>query len=116
LVAAAMAQGARILLLDEPTTFLDYRHQEDVRRLLARVNRESGTTILAVTHDVNLAALQSDRIVALRSGSVVFRGRPADVMNADVLREIYDCSLRLVDHPQTGLPVIVPHAPSEGAP
>ncbi len=116
LIAAALVQGASILLLDEPTTFLDYHHQQEVQDLLARVNRESGTTILAVTHDVNSAALQSDRIVALREGEVVFLGPPAEVMNAETLREIYGCSLRLVDHPQTGLSVIVPDAPSADAP
>ncbi|OHB70595.1 MAG: ABC transporter ATP-binding protein, partial [Planctomycetes bacterium RBG_13_63_9] len=61
-IAAALAQEAQILLLDEPTTFLDYRHQAEIIELLARINRSAGVTVLAVTHDVNQAALQSDRI------------------------------------------------------
>jgi iron complex transport system ATP-binding protein len=111
LIAAALAQGAGILLLDEPTTFLDYRHQAEIRTLLARVNRESGVTILAVTHDVNSAALESDRIVALKEGAVAFSGPPGELMKPEVLMQIYATPLLLVDHPAARLPVIVPHAP-----
>jgi len=109
-IAAALAQGAEVLLLDEPTTFLDYRHQSEVRRLLVRANRDSGVTIVAVTHDVNQAALESDRIVALRDGSVVFSGTPQEIMKPGVLGQIYETSLLLIDHPSAGLPVIVPQA------
>jgi len=115
-LAAALAQGADVLLLDEPTTFLDYRHQAEIRRLLARARRQSGVTIVAVTHDVNLAALESDRIVALRDGSVVFTGTPREVMQPDVLGRIYGTSLLLMDHPRTGLPIIVPAAAEEREP
>ena len=110
-IAAALAQGADVLLLDEPTTFLDYRHQAEVRDLLARVNA-SGVTIVTVTHDVNRAVLESHRIVALRGGSVVFCGRPVDVMHPEVLRQIYDTPFLLVNHPHADLPVIVPRIPS----
>ena len=110
LIAAALAQGADVLLLDEPTTFLDYRHREELRRLLVRLNADTGTTIVAVTHDAAAAALESDRILALCEGRVVFLGLPADFMNAAVLRQTYDADLLLVAHPETGLPVIVPHA------
>ena len=74
-IAAALAQGAQVLLLDEPTTFLDYRHQAEIRDLLAEINRNSGVTIVAVTHDVNRAAMDSHRIVALsaRSGRLRWR-------------------------------------------
>ena len=115
-IAAALAQGANVLLLDEPTTFLDYRHRADVETLLVRANRQSGVTVVAVTHDVNHAALQSDRIVALREGSVAFCGRPGEIMNPDVLRQIYGISFSLVDHPRTPLPMIVPQAPSQRQP
>lgn len=115
-IAAALTQGADVLLLDEPTTFLDYRHQAEIRALLTRANKESGVTIVAVTHDLNQAALQSDRIVALRDGAVVFCGRPEEIMQADVLRRIYDASLLLVDHPDVAMPVIVPRVPEEGEP
>jgi iron complex transport system ATP-binding protein len=114
-IAAALAQGADVLLLDEPTTFLDYRHQVEIRDLLVRVNG-AGTTIVAVTHDVNRAALDSHRIVAICQGSVVFCGTPRELMQPGVLRRIYGTELLLVDHPGTGLPVIVPGAAAEGRP
>jgi len=107
-IAAALAQGAGVLLLDEPTTFLDYRHQAEIAGLLARAKRRSGVTIVAVTHDVNQAALHSDRIVALRQGRVAFCGPPPEIMKPDVLRQIYGTSFLLVDHPGARLPVIVP--------
>jgi iron complex transport system ATP-binding protein len=112
-IAAALAQGADVLLLDEPTTFLDYRHQAEIRELLARVNH-SGTTIVAVTHDVNRAVLDSDRIVALREGSVAFCGRPEDVMQPSVLGRIYGTEFLLVEHPHAALPMIVPGTPAKG--
>ena len=107
-IAAALAQGAKILLLDEPTTFLDYRHQAEVQQLLARANRESGLTIVAVTHDVNQAVLHSDRVVALCHGNVVFHGTPTEIMRAEVLERIYGTPFTLVNHPTVNLPVIVP--------
>jgi len=109
-IAAALAQGAGVLLLDEPTTFLDYRHQAEVRRLLTRVNRESGVTIVAVTHDVNHAALESDRILAMRDGAAVFCGTPGAIMRAERPEEIYRTSFLLTDHPASGMPIIVPRA------
>jgi len=115
-IAAAVAQGARILLLDEPTTFLDYRHQDEVRWLLTGLNRDSGVTVVAVTHDLSAAALESGRIVALREGSVVFCGEPSEIMQPDVLRRIYQSSFLLLDHPRAGLPVIVPCVPPESKP
>ncbi|MHC4401955.1 MAG: ABC transporter ATP-binding protein [Planctomycetota bacterium] len=114
-IAAALAQQAKVLLLDEPTTFLDYRHQAEIRELLAEVNG-SGVTIVAVTHDVNRAVLDSHRIVALCEGAVVFCGAPREIMSREVLEKVYGTSFLLVNHPQAALPVIVPHAPSEPRP
>jgi len=107
-IAAALAQGADTLLLDEPTTFLDYRHQADVARLLRTANREQGVTVVAVTHDLNHAALEADRVVALREGRVIFEGPPADVMRPEVLEDIYATQLTLFDHPTAGVPIVVP--------
>jgi iron complex transport system ATP-binding protein len=115
-IAAALAQAAEILLLDEPTTFLDYRHQAEIRDVLARVKRASGLTIVCVTHDVNRAALDSDRIIALCSGRVVFAGSPEEIMRGDALERIYQTQFLLVAHPHARLPVIVPEAPPEGPP
>jgi len=112
-IAAALAQGAEVLLLDEPTTFLDYRHQAEVRDLLADVNRNSGVTVVAVTHDVNRAAMDSHRIVALSDGSVVFDGTPGEIMQPEVLERIYGTSFLLVGHPQGEVPIIAPQLPHE---
>jgi iron complex transport system ATP-binding protein len=115
-IAAALAQGGEILLLDEPTTFLDYHHQEDICRLLRRSAQSAGLTMVSVTHDVNRAALESDRIVALRRGRVVFTGTPQAIMRPDALAEIYGCRFVLVDHPGARLPMIVPPGRSEDSP
>ncbi|MHC4250393.1 MAG: ABC transporter ATP-binding protein [Planctomycetota bacterium] len=108
LVAAALAQGARLLLLDEPATFLDPRHEADMALLLRRVNRERGVSILAVTHDVNAAALQSDRVVALKGGTVVFAGTGRELMTDEALGLVYDKRFVMVEHPTAGMPVAVP--------
>jgi iron complex transport system ATP-binding protein len=115
-IAAALAQAAEILLLDEPTTFLDYRHQAEIRDVLARVKRASGLTIVCVTHDLNRAALDSDRIVALCGGRVVFSGPPHQIMHTEALERIYQTQFLLVAHPHARLPVIVPESPGEGRP
>jgi iron complex transport system ATP-binding protein len=111
-IAAALAQGAKVLLLDEPTTFLDYRHQRDIRGLLAQMNREAGVTILAVTHDLNAAALESHRVLALREGAVAFYGPPAELMQPAVLEGVFGAPFLLVEHPLARIPMIVPAAAS----
>ena len=107
-IASALAQGAEIWLLDEPITFLDYHYQDDILSLIALANREFGVTIVIVTHDLNRAVLESDRILALREGRLEFFGTPELVMQADVLRRIYGSPLLMVDHPSDGVPMIVP--------
>jgi iron complex transport system ATP-binding protein len=110
-IAAALAQETEIILLDEPTTFLDYRHQLEVGGLLARINRESGTTIVSVTHDINSAALVSSRIAALKAGRVVFCGTPEELMKNEVLEDIYGKAFLFTSHPQKGIPIVVPEEP-----
>ena len=107
-IAAALAQEAKILLLDEPTTFLDYKHQGEVQALLKHLNKGAGVTIVSVTHDINAAALTSDRIVALKHGSVVFSGPAGKLMNNEVLEAIYDKPFLFTRHPQTDMPIVVP--------
>jgi len=110
-LAGALAQQARVLLLDEPTTFLDMPHQEEVRGMLQRINREWGVTILAVTHDLNAAALSAHRILALRGGMLVFSGSPDEFMTADVVKTVFGFSPHFVRHPQVHVPMIVPSPP-----
>jgi len=107
-IAAALAQGAEILLLDEPTTFLDPHHQDDILRTLLRVNRESRATIVSVTHDINVAAFFSDRVLALRTGQVAFCGPAAELMDNTVLERIYGKRFLFARHPVSGKPVVVP--------
>lgn len=107
-IAAALAQQPKILLLDEPTTFLDYRHQSEIQKLLKRINRESDVTIISVTHDINSAVLASDKILALRNGAVVFHGEPARLMNNEVLESIYGRRFIFAMHPLTGHKMIMP--------
>ncbi len=107
-IAAAFVQGAKILLLDEPTTFLDPKHEADVNRLLTRVNREHGVTILSVTHDINRAVLASTRVLALKKGTVVFFGHGENLMDNRLLQKIYGRPFQFMKHPKTGNTIIAP--------
>jgi iron complex transport system ATP-binding protein len=112
-IAAALAQGASIWLLDEPTTFLDYGRQAEILSLLAAANRRFDVTIVSVTHDLNHAVLETDRVLALKEGRVAFNGPPVEIMKAAVLQRIYGMDLLLVDHPQASVPMIVPRIATE---
>ncbi|HLA39621.1 MAG TPA: ABC transporter ATP-binding protein, partial [Candidatus Glassbacteria bacterium] len=96
------------LLLDEPTSFLDYRHQVEVRRLLEQLNRHSRKTILAVTHNINDAVASCSRVVALKAGEKVFDGSPAELVRRERLEEIYDTAFMLIGRPGGGLPLVRP--------
>jgi len=108
LIAAALAQGASILLLDEPTTFLDPRHQAEILDILRQINAGQGASILVVTHDINAAATTAHRVVALREGRVAFTGTPAELMEGDTLHALFDHRFTLATHPETGGKVVVP--------
>jgi len=108
MIAAALAQDARIMLLDEPATFLDYRHQSSVRKILQEINRQTGVTIIAVTHDVNAAISSSSTVLALDGGRSVFKGSPAEVADPAVLESIFGTSFALCRHPDSGQPIILP--------
>lgn len=107
-LAGALAQGVQILLLDEPTTFLDPKHEADIQALLWRSNREKATTIVSVTHDINRATLASDRVVAMKDGAIVFDGTSEKFMTNAVLEKIYSRSFIFTKHPQSDKTVIVP--------
>ncbi len=95
-VAAALAQGAQILLLDEPATFLDYRHQVEVLGLLRRLNRDEGVTMLYVTHDINSVLRFSDHAVALKHGRVQFSGGPEALLRKGVIEDVYDAAFERI--------------------
>jgi len=109
-LALALAQEPEALLLDEPTSFLDYRHQVEVMDLLCRLNAE-GLIIVMATHDLNLAARYSHYVLALKEGRVRFAGPTAQVLTPQALRELFEVDFSVVEDPATGRPVCVPLAP-----
>ncbi|MCR2826694.1 ABC transporter ATP-binding protein [Microbacterium sp. zg.Y909] len=107
-IAMALAQETDVLLLDEPTTFLDVSHQIEVLDLLTDLNRNNGTTIVMVLHDINLAARYADHVFAVRSGQVVASGAPADVITADLIRDVFALEALVVPDPVSGSPLVLP--------
>ena len=107
-IAAALAQAPQILLLDEPTTFLDPKRQSEINGLLAELNRKEGATIIAATHDINSALQQSGRIIALKAGRVVFDGTPEEIVSSGALEHVYDKRFTILARPDTNRPVALP--------
>ncbi|MEV0261575.1 ABC transporter ATP-binding protein [Streptomyces sp. NPDC050617] len=110
-IAMALAQETDLLLLDEPTTYLDISHQVEVLDLVRQLNRERGRTVVAVLHDLNQAARYADHLVAMKKGRIVARGRPSDVVTARLVREVFGLESVVVPDPVTGSPLVVPGAP-----
>jgi len=107
-IAMALAQQTDVLLLDEPTTFLDVAHQVEVLDLLTDLNRSRGTTIVMVLHDLNLAARYTDHLVALREGRLVAQGAPRDVVTPELVAEVFGMTAQVVPDPVSGTPLVVP--------
>ncbi|GIW16072.1 MAG: iron-enterobactin transporter ATP-binding protein [Tepidiforma sp.] len=106
-IAMALAQEPRILLLDEPTTFLDVAHQVEVMHLLRRLNAR-GITIVAVLHDLALAGRFTSRIIALREGRLAFDGPPSAVLQPEALERVFGVPMLVLADPDTGLPIPIP--------
>jgi iron complex transport system ATP-binding protein len=106
-MARALAQEPRVLLLDEPTAFLDLAHQVAAMRLAA-VAARAGLCVVAVLHDLNLAAQACDRVVALRRGAVVAEGTPAEVLTAERVLEVWGVEVWRGERPGSGAPVVLP--------
>ncbi len=106
-IALALAQQPRVLLLDEPTSFLDISHQVEVMHLLRRLNHE-GMTVVVVLHDLVLAARFSDRVIAMRSGQVEFDGPPRQVLEPVGLERVFGCPMMILTDPDSGLPIPLP--------
>lgn len=107
-IAMALAQDTGVLLLDEPTTYLDLAHQLEVLDLLSDLNARDGRTIVLVLHDVNQACRYADRIIALREGVVHAAGAPEDVVDAAMLSEVFGLTAEVMPDPVTGTPMCVP--------
>lgn len=105
-LAMCMAQSPKILLLDEPTTYLDIAHQLELMELIRRLNKEQGLTVVMVLHDLNQAARYCDRIIAVKRGAVVRQGRPAEVFQEDFFQEVFGIKAKV--HDDDGVPVYLP--------
>ncbi|MDW5325030.1 ABC transporter ATP-binding protein [Plantactinospora sp. KLBMP9567] len=107
-VAMALAQETDLLLLDEPTTFLDINHQVELLRLLRKLNAESGKTIVVVLHDLNLACRFCDHVIAMSDGAIVAEGAPTDVVSAELVEKVFGLDCMIVPDPIAGTPMVVP--------
>jgi iron complex transport system ATP-binding protein len=104
MIARALAQEPKILLLDEPTAFLDINHQIDICSLVARLRAERQLTVVLVSHDLNVASQYCDRVLMLKEGQLCRIGSPEETIRPDVLRMVYGCDVVVDAHPQTGRP------------
>ena len=109
-IAMALAQGTSILLLDEPTTFLDLAHQLEVLHLLRRLNEEDGRTVVLVIHDLNHAARFAHHLVAMVGGRIMIEGPPEQVMTPRVLHDVFGVDAEIVPDPRTGAPLCIAYA------
>ncbi|MEW6664652.1 MAG: ABC transporter ATP-binding protein [Thermodesulfobacteriota bacterium] len=108
LIARALAQEPRLVLLDEPTSFLDLKHKRDIFRLVSTLSRERGLSVVLVSHDIDLAAQHCRRLVLLKNGEVCGAGKPDDVLTGANLERVYDCPVLVDKHPVTGAPRVSP--------
>ncbi|MEV3854534.1 ABC transporter ATP-binding protein [Streptomyces sp. NPDC050095] len=109
-IAMALAQQTPLLLLDEPTTYLDIQHQIDVLDLCAELHEEQGRTLVAVLHDLNHAARYATHLIALRDGEVIAEGAPKDIVTAELVERLFGMKCQVIDDPETGTPLVVPAA------
>ncbi|MDI6100076.1 ABC transporter ATP-binding protein [Actinoplanes sp. NEAU-A12] len=109
-LAMALAQQTPLLLLDEPTTYLDIAHQIEVLDLCAELHETQGRTLVAVLHDLNHAARYATHLIAMRSGKVARSGPPSEVLTAELVEDVFGLPCRVIDDPETGTPLVVPAA------
>ncbi|BDH47059.1 iron-hydroxamate transporter ATP-binding protein [Salmonella enterica subsp. enterica serovar Choleraesuis] len=104
-IAMLVAQDTRVLLLDEPTSALDIAHQVDVLALVHRLSQQKKLTVIAVLHDINMAARYCDYLVALRAGEMIAQGEPAQMMTSQVLEQVYGIPMGILPHPGGSAPI-----------
>ncbi|GAA3814300.1 ABC transporter ATP-binding protein [Sphaerisporangium flaviroseum] len=117
-IAMAVAQGTPVLLLDEPTTFLDLAHQIDVLDLITDLNRRENRTVVMVLHDLNQACRYADHVIAMKSGRIIAEGSPPDVITARTVEDIFDLRCQVTTDPVSGTPLVIPmgrHHDASGA-
>lgn len=115
-ISLALAQGTPLLLLDEPTSFLDIGHQLEVLEIVRQLNRSRGMTIILVLHDLNQAAQYSDRMVVLKQGRIIADNTPRRVLTPELLAEAFGVRARVTLEPETGIPLCFPYAYIGNAP
>ena len=103
-IARALAQTPKVLLLDEPTAFLDLQHQLEICAVLRTLRQDRGLTVVMVSHDLNMASQYCDRIMMLKDGAMFAMGSPTDVMRPELLQAVYGCNVLVDAHPESGLP------------
>ena len=107
-IAMALAQQTDVLLLDEPTTYLDVAYQIEILDLMRDLNRRRSTTVVMVLHDINLSSRYADHMFALAKGKLVIQGTPREVVSVDTMRRVFDLDCVVIDDPVSGTPLIVP--------
>ncbi|AII03857.1 ABC transporter ATP-binding protein [Rhodococcus opacus] len=107
-ISMALAQGTDILLLDEPTTYLDLAHSIEVLDLVDRMHEELGRTVVMVLHDLNLAIRYSDQLIVMRDGAIVAAGAPKDIISAELLLEVFGLEAAVIGDPVSDRPLVVP--------
>ncbi|MFI9769519.1 ABC transporter ATP-binding protein [Streptomyces sp. NPDC052415] len=113
-IAMALAQGTPVLLLDEPTNHLDLAHQIDILDLVVDLNREQGRTVVLVLHDLNHACRYADHVIAMKEGRVVAEGAPAEVIDRELLAEVFGLTCTVIEDPAGGGPHIIPFGRHHG--
>lgn len=104
-IAMALAQDTKILFLDEPTTYLDIRYQLQILKLIRKLNREYGMTIIMVLHDINQSLYYSDEIAAMKEGQIIAKGKPEDVINSELIKSVYGVELEVSE--EDGKPYVL---------
>ncbi len=112
-IAMVLAQDTPIMLLDEPTTHLDMAHQIEILELLNRLSVEEERTIVMVLHDINLAARYAANLVAMRDGSVIYSGKPSDIVSSEMVESVFNLRTVVISDPVTGSPLVIPHPTAE---
>lgn len=111
-IAMALAQQTPLLLLDEPTTFLDISHQVEVLNLCRRLQRE-GVTVVAVLHDLNLAFRYAQHLIVMTGGEIVAQGSSGSIVSAGLIERVFELPCRIIDDPETGTPLVIPRDPDQ---
>ncbi|MFJ7965308.1 ABC transporter ATP-binding protein [Streptomyces sp. NPDC096324] len=115
-IAMAVAQGTEVLLLDEPTTYLDLAHQIDVLDLITDLNRREHRTVVMVLHDLNQACRYADHVVAMKAGRIVAEGPPAEVITVATVEDVFDLNCAITTDPVSDTPLVIPMGRHHGAP